>query len=66
MAAPVDGFVGFAIGRSIWEEPIADHNQGNADDEQTAGQIAKRYLNFARRYCAASGAALAGDTGPPR
>jgi myo-inositol catabolism protein IolC len=61
VAAPIDGFVGFAIGRSIWEEPIAGHNQGNADDEQTIGKIAERYLDFARRYCAASGAA--GDTG---
>ncbi len=64
VAAPIDGFVGFAIGRSIWEDRIAGHNQGDADDEQTIGQIAGRYLNFASRYCAASGAALGGDPGP--
>ena len=63
VAAPIDGFVGFAIGRSVWEEPIAGYNQGKADSERTVGQIAERYLDFARRYCAASGAVAAGDAG---
>jgi myo-inositol catabolism protein IolC len=54
VAAPVDGFVGFAIGRSIWEDPIADHNHGQADEKKTVGQIAERYLGFARRYCASA------------
>ena len=53
VAAPVDGFVGFAIGRSIWEDPISDHNQGRATEEQTISRIAERYLDFARRYLAA-------------
>jgi myo-inositol catabolism protein IolC len=57
VAAPVDGFVGFAIGRSIWEDPIGDHNRGQADERATVSQIAERYLDFARRYCAASGVA---------
>jgi myo-inositol catabolism protein IolC len=57
VAAPVDGFVGFAIGRSIWEEPIDDHNRGRADERETISQIAGRYLDFARRYCAASSVA---------
>ena len=56
VAAPVDGFVGFAIGRSIWEDPISDHNQGRAGEEETDSRIAERYLDFARHYCAASGA----------
>ena len=56
VAAPVDGFVGFAIGRSIWEDPISDHNQGRAGEEETVSRIAERYLDFARQYCAASGA----------
>lgn len=64
VAAPIDGFVGFAIGRSIWENPIAGYNQGNADEERTASQIAERYLAFARQYCAASGATPTGDVGP--
>jgi myo-inositol catabolism protein IolC len=56
VAAPIDDFVGFAIGRSIWEDPIADHNHGKADEDETVGQIAERYLGFARQYCAASAA----------
>jgi myo-inositol catabolism protein IolC len=56
VAAPIDGFVGFAIGRSIWEEPIASHNQGTASEDEVIGLIADRYLDFARRYCAARGA----------
>jgi myo-inositol catabolism protein IolC len=54
VAAPIDGFVGFAIGRSIWEEAIADHNRGAADDDEAIDQIAGRYLGFARQYCTAS------------
>ncbi len=61
VAAPVDGFVGFAIGRSIWEDPIAGRGHG-ASEEQTVSQIAGRYLDFARRYCAASAAP---GRGPP-
>jgi myo-inositol catabolism protein IolC len=56
VAAPIDGFVGFAIGRSIWEDPIAEHNRGTADEDETVGQIAARYLEFARQYWAASSA----------
>jgi myo-inositol catabolism protein IolC len=53
IAAPVDGFVGFAIGRSIWEEPVADHNHGKISEDETITRIAGRYLGFASRYCAA-------------
>jgi len=63
VAAPVDGFVGFAIGRSIWEDPISDHNQGRADAEETVSRIAERYLDFARHYWAASGARSAAGAG---
>jgi myo-inositol catabolism protein IolC len=51
VAAPVDGFVGFAIGRSIWEEPIASHNQGTTSEDETIARIASRYLDFAGHYC---------------
>jgi myo-inositol catabolism protein IolC len=58
VAAPVDGFVGFAIGRSIWEEPIAERGRRRTDEDETIDLIATRYLRFARAYCAAS------DRGP--
>jgi myo-inositol catabolism protein IolC len=54
VAAPVDGFVGFAIGRSIWEEPVADHNRGSAGEPEAIAEIARRYLGFARGYCLAA------------
>jgi myo-inositol catabolism protein IolC len=53
VAAPVEGFVGFAIGRSIWEEPVADHNSGAIGEDEAIGRIADRYLGFARDYCTA-------------
>jgi myo-inositol catabolism protein IolC len=56
VAAPVDGFVGFAIGRSIWEDAIAGWRRGDAGEAETEGRIAARYLEFARTYCAAGGA----------
>jgi myo-inositol catabolism protein IolC len=56
VAGPVDGFAGFAIGRSIWEDPIAGRGSGSISEEAAIAQIAERYLDFAGRYCAASGA----------
>jgi myo-inositol catabolism protein IolC len=64
VAAPVDGFVGFAIGRSIWEDPVSDHNQGHAGQQETVSRIAERYLDFARQYCAASGAGASAGRSP--
>jgi myo-inositol catabolism protein IolC len=56
VAAPVEGFVGFAIGRSIWEAAVGAHHRGELDDEAVSRPVCDRYLDFARRYCAASGA----------
>jgi myo-inositol catabolism protein IolC len=61
VAAPVDGFVGFAIGRSIWEDAVAAWYQGKSGEAEATEQIAARYLEFARAYCAASGAAAPGS-----
>jgi myo-inositol catabolism protein IolC len=57
VAAPIDGFVGFAIGRSIWEDTLREHISGSLDEGAAARQIAKRYLDFAQRWAdAAEGA----------
>ena len=53
IAAPIEGFVGFAIGRSIWEDSIRGHLAGSVDDTTAARQIADRYLEFAHRWAAA-------------
>jgi myo-inositol catabolism protein IolC len=49
-AAPVDGFVGFAIGRSIWGDALKGFIDGSLDRDTAAGQIAENYLRFVRVY----------------
>jgi myo-inositol catabolism protein IolC len=50
IAAPLEGYAGFAIGRSIWEEPLADYLAGKHDQETAESRIAERYGHFIRRY----------------
>jgi myo-inositol catabolism protein IolC len=57
VAAPLEGYVGFAIGRSIWDEPIADFVAGRSSREDTETEISQRYGGFIRRY-------LQADRGP--
>ena len=49
-AAPVDGFVGFAIGRSIWWDALKGYLDDSLDREAAATQIAENYLRFIRVY----------------
>ncbi|HET6449016.1 MAG TPA: DUF2090 domain-containing protein, partial [Conexibacter sp.] len=49
-AAPVDGFVGFAIGRSIWWDALRGFLDGSLAREDAASQIAENYLRFIRVY----------------
>ncbi len=49
-AAPVDGFVGFAIGRSIWWDPLAAYLRGKLARAGAAAQIADNYLHFVHVY----------------
>jgi myo-inositol catabolism protein IolC len=49
VAAPVPGFVGFAVGRSIWEDPLTRHRD-DADDERLVETVRENYLHFARAY----------------
>ncbi|MBK4346631.1 2-deoxy-5-keto-D-gluconate 6-phosphate aldolase domain-containing protein [Lacisediminihabitans changchengi] len=53
IAAPVEGFIGFAIGRSIWEQPLRDHLAGGSEQELVAA-VARNYRRFADTYAAAS------------
>jgi myo-inositol catabolism protein IolC len=53
VAAPVQGFVGFAIGRSIWEDPLKHHRQ-DADDARLVESVRDNYLHFARAYLQAA------------
>jgi myo-inositol catabolism protein IolC len=49
-AAPVQGFVGFAIGRSIWWDPLKAYVDGKIERSQGAQRIAENYLRFVGVY----------------
>jgi 5-dehydro-2-deoxygluconokinase len=49
-ASPIDGFVGFAIGRSIWWDALKGWLSDELDRETAAGQIASNYLHFIDVY----------------
>lgn len=51
--APVDGYVGFAIGRSIWGDPLRGWIGGTLSREDAASGIADNYLRFIEVYTAA-------------
>jgi myo-inositol catabolism protein IolC len=50
VAAPVDGFIGFAIGRSIWWDALKAFLDGGVPREQASSQIAEGYLHFVGVY----------------
>ena len=52
VAAPVPGFVGFAVGRSIWKEPL---EQYLADDDEARflEVVGQNYLHYVRTYLTA-------------
>jgi myo-inositol catabolism protein IolC len=49
-AAPVEGFVGFAIGRSIWWDPLKAYVDGKIERSAGARKIAENYLRFVNVY----------------
>ena len=49
-AAPVPGFIGFAIGRSIWWDALHDFLSGAKSRIAARDQIADRYLRFRAVY----------------
>jgi len=49
-AAPVEGFVGFAIGRSIWWDALKGFLDGSLERDAASDQIAGNYLRFIRVY----------------
>jgi myo-inositol catabolism protein IolC len=59
-AAPVDGFVGFAIGRSIWGDALTGFLNESLDRDAAAKQIAANYLRFVKVYEDAEAAQPAG------
>ena len=49
-AAPVPGFVGFAIGRSIWWDALKGWLSDELDREAAAAQVADHYMHFIDVY----------------
>ncbi len=49
-AATVDGFIGFAIGRSIWWDALKGFLAKDLDRAAAASQIADNYLHFVQVY----------------
>jgi myo-inositol catabolism protein IolC len=49
-AAPVDGFVGFAIGRSIWWDPLKAYVDGKIERSAGSRKIAENFLRFVSVY----------------
>jgi myo-inositol catabolism protein IolC len=45
-AASVPGFVGFAVGRTVFWEPLVDYRAGKKTREAAAQEIARRYRDF--------------------
>ena len=49
-AAPVEGFVGFAIGRSIWWDALKGFLGGDLERSAAAERVAEKYLRFVKVY----------------
>ncbi len=45
-AAGVPGFVGFAVGRTVFWDPLVDWRAGKASREQAVAEVARRYREF--------------------
>ena len=50
VASQVPEFVGFAIGRSIWQDVVGGWHKGALDDETAVSRIAQTYLDFAAAW----------------
>jgi myo-inositol catabolism protein IolC len=64
IAAPVDGFVGFAIGRSIWWDALHSHLRHFSTAKDVVQRVRDNYLDFARYYLSAREGRL-GDPSEP-
>ena len=48
--APVEGYAGFAIGRTIWWDALKGFLDGDLERDDAAEQIAKNYMRFVEVY----------------
>jgi 5-dehydro-2-deoxygluconokinase len=64
VAAPIPGWAGFAIGRSIWWDALHAHLHHYETAAEARRRIAGAYLDYARYYLAAHDGTLASATDP--
>jgi hypothetical protein len=50
VAAPIPGFTGFAVGRSIWWDPLHAHLHHRSNAAWTRRRITTAYLDFVRYF----------------
>jgi len=53
LAAPVPGFVGFAVGRTLWWQPLRDALEGVCGRDEAVSRIAQNYRRLIGVYRAA-------------
>lgn len=53
LAAPVPGFVGFAVGRTLWWQPLREAEDGTCARDEAVERIARNYLGLIGVYLAA-------------
>jgi myo-inositol catabolism protein IolC len=53
-AAPVPGYIGFAIGRTLWEDALREHLAGRLDAAAASERIAHEYRGMIDVYAAAT------------
>ncbi len=63
IGAAVDGFDGFAVGRTLWEDALKDFLADKADREDTVSRIARRYRDVIDAYRSVDTGAAARDGG---
>ena len=49
-AAGVDGYRGFAVGRTIWADELRRHLRGETTEEEVVDGVAANYLRFVDTY----------------
>jgi myo-inositol catabolism protein IolC len=49
-AASVEGYIGFAVGRTVWFDAVADHVAGRCDRASARTRIARKYLGMIDAY----------------
>jgi myo-inositol catabolism protein IolC len=63
IGAAVDGFDGFAVGRTIWQDALKSYLAGKSTREQAVDEISRRYLEMIAAYRGTDSAGAQGTGG---